>query len=157
MAWTVEHGELLSRLRQSRGWSQQRLAEKIGYSVAYVGLLERGKKSPSKRVRDKLMTVLLPSEADASKLLGSSEMDADMPDVDPYPNRVHVTHLPLYKEAPKAVQRAFGATFFSNGDRPVSHWVLELESLLEKHKNGALESIPEDAEEWVEPRSDRAP
>ena len=42
-------GAELTRLRLDRGWSQQKLADALGYTERYIGQLERGKKSPSLR------------------------------------------------------------------------------------------------------------
>jgi transcriptional regulator with XRE-family HTH domain len=40
-------GRVLRKFRQSRGLSQEALGFESGYHRTYVGLLERGKKSPS--------------------------------------------------------------------------------------------------------------
>lgn len=42
-------GGELTRLRLDRGWSQQKLADKLGYTERYIGQLERGVKSPTLR------------------------------------------------------------------------------------------------------------
>lgn len=42
-------GAELTRLRVARGWSQQKLADKLGYTERYIGQLERGTKSPTLR------------------------------------------------------------------------------------------------------------
>jgi ribosome-binding protein aMBF1 (putative translation factor) len=42
-------GAEITDLRTSRGWSQQRLAEMLGYDVTYIGDIERGEKSPTLR------------------------------------------------------------------------------------------------------------
>jgi transcriptional regulator with XRE-family HTH domain len=40
-------GTTVTILRTERNWSQQRLADKIGYNVAYLNGLEQGKRNPS--------------------------------------------------------------------------------------------------------------
>jgi transcriptional regulator with XRE-family HTH domain len=42
-------GAELTRLRVARGWSQQKLADELGYTERYIGQLERGTKSPTLR------------------------------------------------------------------------------------------------------------
>ena len=42
-------GAELTRLRAARGWSQQKLADELGYTERYIGQLERGTKSPTLR------------------------------------------------------------------------------------------------------------
>jgi len=42
-------GAELTRLRVARGWSQQKLADELGYTERYIGQLERGAKSPTLR------------------------------------------------------------------------------------------------------------
>lgn len=42
-------GAELTRLRLQKGWSQQKLADKLGYTERYIGQLERGTKSPTLR------------------------------------------------------------------------------------------------------------
>jgi transcriptional regulator with XRE-family HTH domain len=42
-------GTELTRLRIARGWSQQKLADELGYTERYIGQLERGTKSPTLR------------------------------------------------------------------------------------------------------------
>jgi transcriptional regulator with XRE-family HTH domain len=42
-------GAELTRQRTKLRWSQERLAEKLGYDVSYIGQLERGEKSPTLR------------------------------------------------------------------------------------------------------------
>lgn len=42
-------GAELTRLRLDRGWTQQKLADALGYTERYIGQLERGVKSPTLR------------------------------------------------------------------------------------------------------------
>ena len=42
-------GAELTHLRLDRGWSQQKLADALGYTERYIGQLERGSKSPTLR------------------------------------------------------------------------------------------------------------
>jgi transcriptional regulator with XRE-family HTH domain len=42
-------GAELTRLRLDRGWSQQKLADALGYTERYIGQVERGAKSPTLR------------------------------------------------------------------------------------------------------------
>lgn len=51
-------GQNIKFYRQLRGLTQEHLAEKAEVSSAYIGYLERGKKSPSLDVLDKIAEVL---------------------------------------------------------------------------------------------------
>ena len=51
-------GLTLRRIRQKRGISQQWLADKSGYHRTYIGMLERGQKSPSLRTIFNVATAL---------------------------------------------------------------------------------------------------
>lgn len=42
-------GAEITRLRVARGWSQLKLADRLGYTERYIGQLERGAKSPTLR------------------------------------------------------------------------------------------------------------
>jgi len=42
-------GAELTGLRVARGWSQQKLADELGYTERYIGQLEHGTKSPTLR------------------------------------------------------------------------------------------------------------
>jgi transcriptional regulator with XRE-family HTH domain len=42
-------GAELTRLRVAQGWSQQKLADELGYTERYIDELERGTKSPTGR------------------------------------------------------------------------------------------------------------
>lgn len=39
-------GSNIRKLRHAHGWSQAELAEKVGVSAAYIGMLERSEKEP---------------------------------------------------------------------------------------------------------------
>lgn len=51
-------GERLRRLRQGGGYTLRELAKATGYSFPYLSELERGVKSPSREVVEKLTSVL---------------------------------------------------------------------------------------------------
>ena len=51
-------GLIVRRIRLKRGLSQQALADKSGYHRTYIGLLERGQKSPSLRTIFNIATTL---------------------------------------------------------------------------------------------------
>lgn len=40
-------GQQIAKLRRSKGYTQQVLAEKVGYSVEFISLVERGINAPS--------------------------------------------------------------------------------------------------------------
>jgi len=42
-------GAEITRLRVARGWSQQKLADELGYTERYIGQLSRGTKNPTLR------------------------------------------------------------------------------------------------------------
>ena len=48
----------LKKHRQSRGWSQAKLAERTGTSTQYIGMLEIKRKFPSSDIIHKLATAL---------------------------------------------------------------------------------------------------
>lgn len=51
-------GRVLRDLRRSRGLSQEQLGFESGYHRTYIGLLERGKKSPSLKTLFRLARAL---------------------------------------------------------------------------------------------------
>jgi len=51
-------GKVLRELRQERGFTQEDLAFESGFHPTYIGLLERGKKSPSLRTIMRLAAAL---------------------------------------------------------------------------------------------------
>jgi len=48
----------LRKIRRKRGYSQDRLAHESGYHRTYIGMLERGEKSPSLRTIVNIATTL---------------------------------------------------------------------------------------------------
>jgi transcriptional regulator with XRE-family HTH domain len=40
-------GKRIAALRKAKGWTQEQFAEKIGYSVEFLSLVERGINAPS--------------------------------------------------------------------------------------------------------------
>lgn len=52
-------GENIRNSRQKRGLSQERLALKAGLNTSYLGQIERGEKSPTISVIDKIASALL--------------------------------------------------------------------------------------------------
>ena len=54
----VAFGLTLRKIRRKRGLSQQGLADKSGYHRTYIGLLEKGQKSPSLRTIVNIATTL---------------------------------------------------------------------------------------------------
>jgi transcriptional regulator with XRE-family HTH domain len=51
-------GEAIKRWRQERGFSQERLAELIGMSSSFVGMLERGEKTTTVETVERLSDAL---------------------------------------------------------------------------------------------------
>lgn len=43
-------GAVVTRLRTGKGWSQQSLADKTGYSLSYISGVELGRRNPSLEV-----------------------------------------------------------------------------------------------------------
>lgn len=63
-------GLTLRRIRSKQGLSQQVLADKSGYHRTYIGLLERGQKSPSLRT---LFNIAATLQVPPSDMLASVE------------------------------------------------------------------------------------
>ncbi|WP_229507010.1 helix-turn-helix domain-containing protein [Pseudoduganella rivuli] len=55
---TREFGLAIRRLREARGWSQERLAEAADMNRSYIGEVERGAAIPSLVTIDKLAAAL---------------------------------------------------------------------------------------------------
>jgi transcriptional regulator with XRE-family HTH domain len=68
----VLFGESLRRLRTERGWSQERLAERAGVTLNYIGNLERGEQGPSLHV---LVRIARAFDIDLSVLLADFGRD----------------------------------------------------------------------------------
>ena len=63
-------GAEITELRKELGWTQQKLAELLGYDVRYIGQIERGEKSVTLRA---LAAIAEGFEVRASKLLAAAE------------------------------------------------------------------------------------
>jgi transcriptional regulator with XRE-family HTH domain len=63
-------GAEITRLRVSKGWSQLRFAEMLGYDERYLGQLERAAKSPTLRT---LMHVAQAFDLSVSELIRRAE------------------------------------------------------------------------------------
>ena len=63
-------GEIVARnlrlLRRERGWSQEKLGQKVGISTNYVGMIERQERSPTIKVIEKIAAAF---EVDPIELL----------------------------------------------------------------------------------------
>jgi transcriptional regulator with XRE-family HTH domain len=51
-------GETIQRLRMIRGFTQEKLAERVGVSTNYIGYIEQGKKDPRIKILRKIADVL---------------------------------------------------------------------------------------------------
>lgn len=54
----IEFGKKLARLRKSKGLSQEAFASECGFDRTYIGILERGEKSPTLNSVDKIAKAL---------------------------------------------------------------------------------------------------
>jgi len=63
-------GAEITELRKERGWTQQKLAELLGYDVRYIGQIERGEKSVTLRA---LAAIAEGLDVRASKILSTAE------------------------------------------------------------------------------------
>lgn len=63
-------GQNIRLFRKSKGMTQEQLAEKVNVSGSYIGYLERGKKSPSLILLEKIACIL---NVDPATLLTSNE------------------------------------------------------------------------------------
>jgi transcriptional regulator with XRE-family HTH domain len=63
-------GQIIAELREKRGFSQMDLAVASGYSLRYIGDVERGTKSPTLRTMKDLATLL---EIGLSELIRRAE------------------------------------------------------------------------------------
>ena len=51
-------GELLKSSREGQGYSREALANKVGISPGYLGMIERGKRIPATRTIVRIMDIL---------------------------------------------------------------------------------------------------
>lgn len=63
-------GAELTDRRIRQGWSQQQIADMLGYDISYIGQLERGEKSPTFRT---LMSFADAFEIKVSQLVAAAE------------------------------------------------------------------------------------
>src|SRR4051794_14590079 len=61
-------GERVRGWRYDNRWTQQRLAEALGYDVSYVAKIEQGRRRPSRQFVARLNEVLAPSGQDLPKI-----------------------------------------------------------------------------------------
>ena len=72
-------GKRIRELRRARGYTQERLAEKTGLSVAFIGLTERGQECPSIKTADRIAKAL---DVTLSELFDFSEEKPDRRGID---------------------------------------------------------------------------
>jgi transcriptional regulator with XRE-family HTH domain len=76
-AWVGERfGLAVRRLRESRGWSQERLANRAGLNRSYMGEIERAAVMPSLATAAKLAQAL---EVTLTELISQCERPTSMP------------------------------------------------------------------------------
>ena len=97
----MQVGEILFRLRGSRGLSQDRMAQTLGISASYLSLLERGKRPATMKVMRTLANWL----GVAPGLLVLQSMDAGV--LESRPGQ-------LVKEIQRQVQRALSSGDFTD-------------------------------------------
>jgi transcriptional regulator with XRE-family HTH domain len=69
-------GAELTERRTKAGWSQQSLAERLGYDVTYIGQVERAEKSPSLAT---LMSLATAFDLSLSELFKAAERRVSPP------------------------------------------------------------------------------
>ena len=72
----VRFGAILRRLREQRGWTKQKLAQRSGLTPSYVGILEEGGNIPSLATVLELLEVL---SADAAEVIRELAMARTAP------------------------------------------------------------------------------
>ena len=55
---TASIGKRIRTCREQKGWTQQAFAEKVGISIAYTGMIERGEKIPKLETFIRIANVL---------------------------------------------------------------------------------------------------
>src|SRR5713101_5824108 len=74
-------GAELQELRTRRAWSQQKLAELVGYDESYIRQLERGVKSATLRTLSNLACGLFHKGVSAGEPFGAETSKASLPEV----------------------------------------------------------------------------
>jgi transcriptional regulator with XRE-family HTH domain len=69
-------GAILRQLREQRGWTRQKLAQRAGLTPTYVGILEYGGNVPSLRVVLELVEVLGGDITDVMRRLAAARTSA---------------------------------------------------------------------------------
>lgn len=68
----VRFGAILKRLRQQRGWTVQKLAQRSGLSASYVGIVEQGGNVPSLATVLELLEVVGADAGEVMRQLASA-------------------------------------------------------------------------------------
>jgi transcriptional regulator with XRE-family HTH domain len=71
-ARVIEFGAHLKRLRESRGVSQSRLAERAGFDHSYVSRLESGARTPTREAVDRLGEALGLEQSELDAMLAAA-------------------------------------------------------------------------------------
>jgi transcriptional regulator with XRE-family HTH domain len=67
-----EFGDRLKRMREARGTSQSRMAERAGYDHSYASRVESGQRTPTREAVDRFAQALTASEAERDALLAAA-------------------------------------------------------------------------------------
>ncbi len=84
-------GKRIRKYREAKGWRQEDFAEKIGLSVTYTGMIERGEKTPKletfitiANVLDVSPDLLLADVINSQYEIRSSELTDEIDALDPH-------------------------------------------------------------------------